>query len=103
MRAGADVSVDLIKELRLRKWAREHYVRPEQRGRQWHPIVLEEMSYRDAELAELQAGRDLLFSPYVPLAPNESYYFDQPHSAVPAPKSLPGSAETYASRSCLAE
>lgn len=88
MRIGADLSLDLVKEFRLRKWARAHYVSPDQRGRQWHPIVLEEMSFRDAELAEQQAHEEYAFSPYVPLAPSEIYHFDAPHAVVPAPKSL---------------
>ena len=89
MRATDAVSIDLIQELRLRKWAREHYVVAAQRGRHWHPIVLEEMQFRDEELRAAQASRNLLCSPYVPLDPGETYYLDEPHDAVPEPKSLP--------------
>lgn len=41
---------DLVRELRLRKWAREHFVAEELRKPCWHPIVLEEMKLRDREL-----------------------------------------------------
>ena len=44
--------VDAIEELRLRCWAREHYVPPEQRDRAWHPIVLEEMTRKDGEVSD---------------------------------------------------
>jgi hypothetical protein len=42
--------VDLIEELRLRRWARENYVPSEQRSRSWHPVILEEMLRKDAEV-----------------------------------------------------
>lgn len=82
------VSIDLIQELRLRKWAREHYVAKAERGRHWHPVVLEEMQFRDEELQTDGTGLDLPCSPYVPLAPLETYLLDEPHDAVPEPKSL---------------
>jgi hypothetical protein len=41
--------LDFIEELRLRRWAREHYVPEEQRQSAWHPIVHEEMSKKDLE------------------------------------------------------
>ena len=42
--------VDFIEELRLRRWAREHYVPVEERNRAWHPIVLDEMLRKDDEV-----------------------------------------------------
>ncbi len=42
--------VDLIEELRLRRWARENYVPSEQRSRSWHPVILEEMHRKDEEV-----------------------------------------------------
>ena len=45
----ADCLLDLIEELRLRRWARENYVTPESRCNTWHPVVLEEMSRKDQE------------------------------------------------------
>jgi hypothetical protein len=44
--------VDFIEELKLRRWAREHYVPAEMRDGRWHPIVLEEMSRKDGESRE---------------------------------------------------
>jgi hypothetical protein len=49
---GLTLDVDFIEELRLRRWAREHYVPTNQRDGSWHPIVLEEMSRKDAETRE---------------------------------------------------
>jgi hypothetical protein len=46
------IDVDAIEEFRLRCWAREHYVPPEQRDRAWHPIVLEEMHRKDGEVSD---------------------------------------------------
>jgi len=42
--------VDLIEELRLRRWARENYVPSEQRVRSWHPVILDEMLRKDEEI-----------------------------------------------------
>lgn len=42
-------AVDVVKELRLRQWARTHYVAIEKRPRLWHPIVLDEMTRMDSE------------------------------------------------------
>ncbi len=42
--------VDFIEELRLRRWAREHYVPADERNRSWHPIILEEMYSKDEEV-----------------------------------------------------
>lgn len=60
--------VSLIQELRLRRWARQHYVPPEQRDDTWHPVVLEEMRHKDAELLQ-QAAPPIDGTRYVPLAP----------------------------------
>jgi len=43
------LDMDLIEELRLRSWARENYVPPEQRDGSWHPVVQEEMKKKDSE------------------------------------------------------
>ena len=60
--------VDFLKELRLRRWARENYVPTNQRKVNWHPLVLDEMRLRDFEIAqreELHPG--LRFVPLEPL------------------------------------
>ena len=41
--------LDFIEELRLRRWAREHYVAPDLRQHSWHPVVHEEMEKKDLE------------------------------------------------------
>lgn len=44
--------IDLIEELRLRRWARENYVPHAQRANDWHPVVLDEMDRKDRDLAQ---------------------------------------------------
>jgi hypothetical protein len=44
--------LDFIEELRLRRWARQNYVPPEQRDTSWHPVVLDEMDRKDLEVCE---------------------------------------------------
>jgi hypothetical protein len=41
--------LDFIEELRLRRWARENYVPPEDRENTWHPVVHQEMEKKDRE------------------------------------------------------
>jgi hypothetical protein len=43
------MEMDLIEELQLRRWAREHYVPPEQRDGSWHPVIQDEMQKKDSE------------------------------------------------------
>ena len=47
----AGKTIDMIQELRMRCWAREHYVPLADRDEFWHPIILDEMSTRDKELS----------------------------------------------------
>ena len=51
---SSGVEVDFIEELRLRRWAREHYVPVSQREVSWHGVILDEMSRKDAEVSESQ-------------------------------------------------
>jgi hypothetical protein len=46
------LDVDLIEELRLRRWARENYVPVDRRHPDWHPIILDEMLRKDEEEVE---------------------------------------------------
>jgi hypothetical protein len=46
--------VDFIEELRLRRWAREHYVPRNQREMSWHPVILDEMDQKDSEMADIE-------------------------------------------------
>ena len=48
--------IDLIEELRLRRWARENYVPAPKRERNWHPIVIDEMSKKDREQSPSHSG-----------------------------------------------
>ena len=48
----APVEVDVIEELRLRRWARENYVLSPERDAAWHPIILDEMNRKDGEFAD---------------------------------------------------
>ena len=45
-------TIDFVRELRLRQWARQHFVPRESRKSTWHPVVLDEMIRRDAEVNE---------------------------------------------------
>ena len=49
MTSGVLADLDLIEELKLRRWAREHYVPVDQRQPSWHPVVHEEMEKKDLE------------------------------------------------------
>ena len=63
-----DPIMDIVKELRLRRWAREHYVPREERGVAWHAVVLHEMRLKDDELLIQARSRPPLTS-FVPLVP----------------------------------
>jgi len=45
----AAAEVDLIEELRLRRWARENYVPATLRDAAWHPVVHDEMGRKDTD------------------------------------------------------
>lgn len=78
MNAFATGVLDLVEELRLRRWARNNHVPPADRDADWHPIVLDEMNNRDAELDEQR--RDPPGTGFAPLGeplPN----FHVPHRA----------------------
>jgi hypothetical protein len=51
-----NASVDLVEELRLRRWARINHVPADQRNLDWHPIILDEMSLKDAEMDEVSVA-----------------------------------------------
>jgi hypothetical protein len=52
------LEMDLIEELRLRRWARENYVPPEQRDRTWHPVIHDEMKKKDGEKSSSNQRRN---------------------------------------------
>ena len=55
MPSSVGAEVDFIEELRLRRWAREHYVPVDRREATWHPVVLDEMHRKDLERREVEA------------------------------------------------
>jgi len=72
-------STNAIAELRLRRWARLHYVPEGTRSQEsWHPVVLDEMRRKDQEL-QAQETLNSLASTYVPLAPCAIPGLHQPH------------------------
>jgi hypothetical protein len=54
MLSSVATEVDFIEELRLRRWAREHYVPRGERELSWHPVVLDEMDRKDLEVSEVE-------------------------------------------------
>ena len=52
----ATPQTDLVREIRLRQWARRHFVPIDVRKSTWHPIVLDEMRRRDQEVANETAA-----------------------------------------------
>lgn len=69
MSAAETTGIDLIRELRLRQWARAHYVADDLRSPSWHPVVLDEMRRRDEELLDSNSLPMMSRSMFVPLAP----------------------------------
>jgi hypothetical protein len=41
------LEMDMIEELKMRRWARENYVPKDKRPHSWHPVVHEEMEKKD--------------------------------------------------------
>jgi hypothetical protein len=52
MLSSVAAELDFIEELRLRRWAREHYVPRGERELSWHPVILDEMDRKDVEMVE---------------------------------------------------
>lgn len=57
--------LDLIEELWLRRWARQHYTDPERRVPSWHPIIHDEMRKKDGELFESGRLATSAYSPFL--------------------------------------
>ena len=62
MSSSVMAELDFIEELRLRRWARENYVPPNQRKHSWHPIVHEEMEKKDVDVGTSAATPDYAWS-----------------------------------------
>ena len=52
MQSGVVSELDFIEELRMRRWARENYVPPMRREKNWHPIIHDEMTRKDLDGVE---------------------------------------------------
>lgn len=87
MSPGALPELSLEDEFRIRRWAREYYVPPEQRHRTWHPVFLEEMQRIDLERQCAESRNSRAYS-WVPLEPGDFYRLDPHHAALSAPKIL---------------
>jgi hypothetical protein len=72
------LEIDIIEELQLRRWAREHYVAPNRRTAAQHPVVSDEMRLRDAEIIIDSRARDSVVA-FVPLAPTVIQRLHEPH------------------------
>jgi hypothetical protein len=84
-------ALDLIEELRLRRWARLNYVAAEDRSPKWHAVILNEMALRDLELQDGEfeiAGRKQI----VPLQEQRILRLDGAHRIGKAPKSAGAAA-----------
>ncbi|MBI1315133.1 hypothetical protein GC176_27900 [bacterium] len=95
MKNSADRELAPIAELRLRQWARRHYVPVGVRcDEDWHPVVLDEMRRCDEERALTEVatslpGFDIVTSSgIVPLEPSrhEGFRIDAAHEDVAAPR-----------------
>jgi hypothetical protein len=49
----SDCEIDPIEEIRLRTWARQHYLPVDERSVNLHPVVLDEMARRDREVGRV--------------------------------------------------
>ena len=56
MTSSVLAELDLIEELRLRRWARENYVPRSQRQPSWHHIIHDEMNRKDVEADEVEVA-----------------------------------------------
>jgi len=87
MKQEARAKTSLIKEFRLRRWARMNYVSSDQRNETWHPIVLDEMKMKDQEMLETENNsmKARVSSMYVPLAPGVTNRIDEAHLETSTP------------------
>lgn len=75
--------LDIVKEFRLRRWAREHHVPAEERRPTWHPVVLDEMQLKDDEMLIRSRSRGPVSS-FVPLVPTVIQRVLPRHEVAPA-------------------
>lgn len=97
MKSSKTQPVDFIAELRLRQWARNNYVAADERcDSDWHPIVLDEMRRKDADLQAQEILIRQHLGVVVPLMPDmpEGSRVDAAHEPVPAPQFLSSPVKT---------
>lgn len=82
-------ALDLIEELRLRRWARTHYQPPAFRESVLHPVVQNEFEAMDAERAELVI-EDSRAQAIVPLQDTRILRIDAAHPVGKPPRSKSG-------------
>lgn len=82
--------LDFVAELRLRQWARRNFVSGSERtDSDWHPVVLDEMRRKDAELAGEASLRTVIGAAgVVPLKRSRhmGVRIDQAHAERTAPR-----------------
>ncbi len=89
-----DGEIDLIQELRLRKWARENYVPVAVRNDdEWHPIVLNEMRRKDSDVQQHELNSNVLSS-FVPLAPKVTHIIHGAHTEQSRPRRVSAARKT---------
>lgn len=68
MQTASSEPLDLVHELQLRRWARENYVPPKERDRDWPAVVHDEMQRRDREMDDVShfAGTGQRIVPLMP-------------------------------------
>lgn len=84
--------MDIVKELRLRRWAREHHVPEEERRASWHPVVLDEMGLKDDEMLIRHRSRGPVSS-FVPLVPTSIQRVHRRHVEQPSKTAVPAERE----------
>lgn len=82
--------LDLIEELRLRRWARENYVPSAERQADWHTVIHDEMLRRDLEQRPPDACRRADLVPLMPDTIDADW-----HTAGSGPHFAAATAELY--------
>ena len=79
MRHEEHRALDVVEELRLRRWARVNYVPADERQGDWHPVVHDEMRHKEDELHATEEFRHV-GGAIVPLHPGSQRFLHGPHS-----------------------
>jgi len=84
MRADRERRIDLMQELRLRRWARLNYRSEVRQDEDGHPVVLDERRIIESEMAATRVHKAGV-STFVPLAPIDVLRIDEPHANISRP------------------